>query len=99
MNKIIKKLRWIYMTLLGWIIITVPIDTYILGGKIKLWIIAKANTTSASPYSTDGQMNIIIVIISICGLIIGGTYLFGWFREDETDDDDDEEETTITEVD
>lgn len=90
MNRILRKIRWIYVSFLTFIIISVPIDTYILGGKIKLWIIAKANTTSASPFSTDGQMNIVIVIVSIIGLMVAVHLLFG--REKKKEDADNEDE-------
>ena len=58
--KLKKILVGIWIAYFSWIAITVPIDTYILGGKLKLLFIALANTSSPSMYSTDGQMNILI---------------------------------------
>ena len=47
------------------IISLVSFDMLVLGGKIKLWIIAVANTTSASPFSTDGQSNWILIFVGL----------------------------------
>ena len=48
----------------------VAVDTLLLGGKLKLIWIALANTTSASPFSTDGQSNYIIIgVFLIVGLL------------------------------
>lgn len=46
------------------------LDTLVLRGSLKLLWIAVANTTSASPFSTDGQSNYICVgVFIIIGLI------------------------------
>lgn len=92
MNKIIRILRGLYISFLMWIIISVPVDTYILGGKLKHLFIAVANTTSPSIYSTDGQMNVIIVIVALSGLIIAFHFLVGRNKEEIEDDEENEEE-------
>ena len=58
---------------LGIIASLVLIDMLILEGKIKLWIIAIANTTDASPFSTDGQSNWIFILGVV--IVIGITWL------------------------
>lgn len=83
MRRIKKVLAWTWISFLAWICISVPVDTYVFGGKLKLMWIALANTTSSSIYSTDGQSNIIIVIIAVIGLIIGYHGLKTWLFPDE----------------
>ena len=83
--KTLKVLAWIWLSFLAWICISVPVDTYIFGGKLKLLWIALANTTSSSIYSTDGQSNIIITIVGVVGIIASIYYLgkMGIFEKDE----------------
>ena len=73
MKWIIKLLKIFQLFLIS-IISLVAIDTFILGGKMKLWFIAVANTTSASPFSTDGQMNFIFIffgiIVALCNQLM-----------------------------
>lgn len=48
----------------------VAIDTLVLGGKLKLLWIAVANSTSSSPFSTDGQSNYILIgVFLVIGLL------------------------------
>ena len=86
MMKRIKKLAaWMWVSFLLWTVASVTVDTYILGGKLKLLWIAIANTTSSSIYSTDGQSNIVIIIVALTGLIIFAYILgkCGVFSSDE----------------
>lgn len=68
-------MKWIFKVLrclqifLGIVVSIVAFDMLVLGGKIKLWIIAVANTTSASPFSTDGQSNWIFILLGL-GIIL-----------------------------
>lgn len=50
----------IFSIVLGLSILT---DMFILGGKIKLFIKAYANTTDYSPFSTDGQSNYVLLFV------------------------------------
>lgn len=51
------------------------LDMLVLGGKIKLWFIAVANTTSSSPFSTDGQSNWMLLLIMLnVGCVAGLCY-------------------------
>jgi len=90
MKRIKKVMAWIWISFLAWICISVPVDTYVFGGKLKLLFIALANTTSSSPYSTDGQSNIVIFIVGLTGLIICYYYLkrMGIFDKDDKKADD-----------
>jgi len=69
--KLICKWLKAFQVFLGTVVLLVAFDMLVLGGKIKLWIIAVANTTSASPFSSDGQMNwiLILVILNLIGII------------------------------
>jgi LPXTG-motif cell wall-anchored protein len=64
-NKVLRG----FQIFLGIIVSLVAFDMLALGGKIKLWIIAVANTTSASPFSTDGQSNWIFILLGL-GIIL-----------------------------
>jgi LPXTG-motif cell wall-anchored protein len=64
-NKVLRG----FQIFLGIIVSLVTFDMLVLGGKIKLWIIAVANTTSASPFSTDGQSNWIFILLGL-GVIL-----------------------------
>jgi len=70
MEKTKKILCWAWVSFLAWVALSVTIDTYVLGGKLKLLWIALANTTSSSPYSTDGQSNIFIIIAAVVGISV-----------------------------
>ena len=50
------------------------IDMLILGGKIKLIILALGNTSDYSPFSSDGQMNWILLLV--IGIMILMIYIF-----------------------
>lgn len=82
----------IWMLFLSWIVVSVSVDTYILGGKLKHLFIAIANTTSSSPYSSDGQMNILIIIGAITGLGIAVHYAIQPDTKPPKDEDDIEKE-------
>ena len=69
MNKTLKFLSYGWMLFLGFIASSVTIDTFVLGGKLKLWWIAVANTTNSSPYSTDGQSNIVIIVVCLSAIV------------------------------
>lgn len=73
MKRLKQVLCWSWILFLSWTTISVAIDAYALGGKLKLLWIVLANTTSNSIYSTDGQSNIAIIIVAISGIIIAGT--------------------------
>ena len=49
------------------------IDMLILGGKMKLVILALGNTSNYSPFSTDGQSNWVLVLF-----LIGTIIFIGW---------------------
>ena len=74
--KWIKKLIRCMQVFILAIVSLVSFDMLVLGGKIKLWIIAKANTTSASPFSTDGQSNWVLIFVGM-GVVI----LLGWLSK------------------
>jgi len=92
-------MKWIRRTLrcfqifLGAVAFLVGFDMLILGGKIKLWWIAMGNTTSSSPFSTDGQSNWILILI-IVGVVLLVAYLLNTpiFRDKEEKEDESEEE-------
>jgi len=67
--KWICKLIKSFQIFLGAVVFLVGFDMLILGGKIKLWIIAVGNTTNSSPFSTDGQSNWILILV-IIGIIL-----------------------------
>lgn len=64
-----KLFKWLYsfaFALSG----IVTLDTLLLGGRLKLLWIAVANTSSSSPFSTDGQSNYILIgVFLIVGLL------------------------------
>ena len=62
--------------------ILVAFDMLVLRGKIKLWIIAVANTTDYSPFSTDGQSNWVYLLVTI-GVIIGIAILVKLLQRDD----------------
>ena len=92
-----KWIRRIFRSMqvfIGVIISLVAFDMLVLGGKIKLWIIAVANTTTSSPFSTDGQSNWMLLFIGI-GVIAFLAYLNRKFtpeKQDENKDKDDKQE-------
>jgi len=50
--------------------IIISIDMFLLKGKLKLLWIAVANTTSSSPFSTDGQSNYMLILtLLIAGIV------------------------------
>jgi hypothetical protein len=66
---IIKMLKGFKIFLIG-IASSILIDMFILGGKLKDFLV-KANTSDISPYSTDGQMNYICLLtIVICIILV-----------------------------
>ena len=67
----------------------ISIDMILLKGKLKLLWIAVANTTSASPFSTDGQSNYMIILTLIgVGLL---SYIL-WIILNKPVENDDESE-------
>ena len=78
MKRIKQLVAWIWVSFLLWTVTSVTVDTYILGGKLKLLWIAIANTTSSSIYSTDGQSNIVIIIVALTACIFAMYALKNW---------------------
>lgn len=64
-------MKWIcrclkaFQIFIGAVAVLVAFDMLFLGGSIKLWIIAVANTTSASPFSSDGQSNWMLLLVML----------------------------------
>jgi uncharacterized membrane protein len=63
--KMICKALKCFQVFCGAVAFLVAFDMLVLGGKIKLWVIAVANTTSYSPFSTDGQSNWLFIFTII----------------------------------
>jgi len=64
--KLLKGFRLFLIMLVS----SILCDMFILHGKIKLFIIAVANTTEISPFSTDGQSNWILILVIIIVLLL-----------------------------
>ena len=91
-KRLVRVLSVMWAGVLAFIAVSVTVDTYVLHGFLKLWWIAVANTTSSSPFSTDGQSNIITVIVAVTGIAIL-TYICmkcGLFVKEEEKDDETE---------
>lgn len=64
-----------FQVFLGVLASLILLDMFILKGKLKYAWIAYANTTSTSPFSTDGQSNYMLLLV-IMGVAIGTFILF-----------------------
>jgi hypothetical protein len=71
-NRIGLVLRGVRMFLVG-LVSLVLLDMFVLHGWLKDFFV-RANTSDYSPFSTDGQSNWILVLISI-GVILVISYL------------------------
>ena len=71
--KYFKKFIRCFQIFIGIIAFIVGFDMLVLHGKLKLLWIAMANTTSSSPFSTDGQSNWMLILIIIAIIIV--TYI------------------------
>ena len=64
--KILKGFNAFLMIVLGLILV----DMLILGGKIKIFILALGNTSDYSPFSTDGQSNWCLILVILLFIIV-----------------------------
>lgn len=77
MQNTFKKIIKIYSLILLSLSSITFIDTYILHGKLKLLYLCYANTTNPNPFTTDGQSNLLFILIALTLWAIITYYMLG----------------------
>lgn len=77
MGLYIKTLKAIRLFLV-FIVSSLLLDMFVFKAYLKN-LLVKANSSSVSPFSTDGQSNYTVLILSIIAIVVISAILHKWF--------------------